>query len=223
MAKTTIHREGYPAILVSGLFLILLNTALFLFSGHSEWKWIILAGSIFTLLWICLFFRNPERKIIPAKDIIYAPADGTIVAIEKTVEAEYFGKEMLQISIFMSAFDIHVNRYPIDGIVKFSNYSPGRHFMAFNPKSSGNNERHSVAILHSSGQEIMVRQIAGAIARRIVNYAHKNSRVSQGNELGFIKFGSRVDLFLPTDCLVEVELNRKVYGNKTVIARFIHS
>jgi phosphatidylserine decarboxylase len=220
LVKITIHREGKNIIFFTGLFFILVNTSVFLLARYSDWRWILLIATVFTFGWVCLFFRHPERNVEPSEELIYAPADGTVVSIEKTMVEEYFGMEMIQISIFMSAFNIHVNRYPIGGIVKYTHYFPGRHLVAFHPKSSDKNENTSTVIMHPSGKEIMVRQIAGAVARRIVSYARNNQHVVQGNELGFIKFGSRVDLFLPPDCLVDVLLKQKVYGNKTVIARF---
>lgn len=220
MTRISIHKEGYTIILFAALFLVVFNIFLFWTSAHSTWRWILFAFSILTFLWVCYFFRNPERDIEYSENHVYAPADGTIVAIEKTHVDEYFGKEMIQVSIFMSAFNIHVNRYPVDGVVKYTNYSPGRHLLAFHPKSSSENEQFSTVVEDKQGRQIMIRQIAGAMARRIVNYAQLERPITQGDELGFIKFGSRVDLFLPPDTTLEIKLKQKVYGNKTVIARF---
>ena len=167
-----------------------------------------------------MFFRNPKRKLILNEDYVYSPADGRIVAIEETTEEEYLNEKRIQVSIFMSMFDVHVNRYPVSGEIKYTKYHKGKYLVAWNPKSSSLNERHSVVIENKNFPGIMIRQIAGAFARRIVTSAKPGTIVQQGDELGFIKFGSRVDLFLPLDLKIKVRLNQQVYANKTILAEF---
>jgi len=164
------------------------------------------------------FFRSPLRPVFPDENSILCPADGKIVVIEKTFEKEYFKDERWQVSVFMSPLNVHVNRYPINGLVTYLKYHPGKYLVAWHPKSSELNERASVVIKNSKGQEILVRQIAGAVARRIVTYAKEGLQIRQGEELGFIKFGSRADIFLPLDADIQVTLNQKVKGNVDVIA-----
>ena len=180
--------------------------------------WSVAVSVIFFLL-VLQFFRNPAREIFTTDDqMVYAPADGKVVVIERTVEPEYFKDERLQVSIFMSPTNVHVNRNPISGIVRYFKYHPGKYLVAWHPKSSTENERTTVVIDNGSA-EILLRQIAGALAKRIVNYLNEGQRVEQGEDMGFIKFGSRVDLFLPLDAELQVALNQKVKGNKTVIAK----
>ena len=219
-ATMKIHKEGHRIILTAGLILISLNVLLLISSGIYGWRWAFTGSTLLLFLWIIYFFRNPSRGIESSELELYAPADGTVVVIEKTFVREYFGKEMIQVSIFMSAFNIHVNRYPISGQVKYTSYAPGKHLAAFLPKSSSENEHCTTVVSDPQGREVMIRQIAGAMARRIVNYARESEPAVQGHELGFIKFGSRVDLFLPADCTVLVGLKQKVRGGETVIARF---
>ena len=165
------------------------------------------------------FFRNPKREILlPDDNIIYAPADGKIVVIEETQESEYFNDKRMQVSIFMSPTNVHVNRNPISGTINYFKYHPGRYMVAWNPKSSTENERTTV-VIDNGDVEILLRQIAGFMAKRIVNYVDEGSIVKQGTDMGFIKFGSRVDLFLPLDTKLEVVMGQKVTGNRTVIAR----
>jgi phosphatidylserine decarboxylase len=165
------------------------------------------------------FFRNPRREIVIADDnIIYAPADGKIVVIEETYEHEYFNDKRLQVSIFMSPTNVHVNRNPVSGTVNYFRYHPGKYLVAWHPKSSTENERTTL-VIDNGEDEVLLRQIAGAMAKRIVNYVQEGDTVMQGHDFGFIKFGSRVDLFLPLDAKVEIEMGQKVKGNKTIIAR----
>jgi phosphatidylserine decarboxylase len=175
--------------------------------------------SVIFFLIILQFFRNPAR-LVPEEDdnIIYAPADGKVVVIEEAEEPEYFKDKRLQVSIFMSPVDVHVNRNPIGGEVKYNAYHPGRYLVAWHPKSSTENERTTMVIDNGS-TEILLRQIAGALAKRIKNYVDVGDMVRQGEDFGFIKFGSRVDLFLPLGSKLEVKLNQKVKGNKTIIGR----
>jgi len=177
---------------------------------------LVIISVIFFLL-VVWFFRNPERPVIPNEAVILCPADGKVVAIEENIEEEYFKDKRLQVSIFMSPVNVHANRYPVSGIISYYQYHPGKYLVAWHPKSSTLNERCTVVIRDSRGREIMVRQIAGAVARRIVSYAIQGEQVSQGQELGFIKFGSRVDLFLPPGTKVDVKVGEKVTGNKTIM------
>jgi len=181
---------------------------------------LIIAGiSLVLFLTVLQFFRNPPR-LVPLEDdsIVYAPADGKVVVIEEAVETEYFKDKRLQVSIFMSPVNVHVNRNPIGGEVKYNAYHPGKYLVAWHPKSSTENERTTV-VIDNGKTEILLRQIAGALAKRIKNYLEVGQSVRQGEDFRFIKFGSRVDLFLPLGTKTEVELNQKVKGNKSIIAR----
>ena len=165
------------------------------------------------------FFRNPSRDLLlPEDNVIYAPADGKIVVIEEANEKEYFKKKRLMVSIFMSPTNVHVNRNPISGTVNYFKYHPGKYLVAWHPKSSDENERTTV-VIDNGETEILMRQIAGALAKRIVNYLEIGEEVKQGTDMGFIKFGSRVDLFLPLDAKIDVKMGQKVKGNRTIIAR----
>jgi phosphatidylserine decarboxylase len=166
------------------------------------------------------FFRNPARSIIINENNIIAPADGKIVVIEEVTENEYFKDKRIQVSIFMSPINVHINRYPISGIVKYSKYHPGLFLVAWHPKSSTDNERTTIVVENKNGQSVLFRQIAGALARRIVNYAKEGDNATQGNEFGFIKFGSRVDLLLPLNVKINVALEQKVVGRQTIIGTF---
>jgi len=175
--------------------------------------------SFVIFFFVLYFFRNPIREILVADDnVVYAPADGRIVVIEEVNENEYFNDRRLQVSIFMSPTNVHVNRNPISGTVNYFKYHPGKYLVAWHPKSSTENERTTVVIGNGEG-EILLRQIAGFMAKRIVNYLEIGEEVEQGTDMGFIKFGSRVDLFLPLDAKMEIEIGQRVKGNKTVIAR----
>jgi phosphatidylserine decarboxylase len=216
-----IHKEGYPSILLTLIVVGIINfLTLYFASAYPVIVWLGYALSVFLLVTILQFFRNPSRKLIVNDDHIIAPADGKVVVIEEVVENEFFKGKRLQISIFMSPINVHVNRYPISGTVKYSKYHPGLFLVAWHPKSSTDNERTTVVVEHKNGQSVLFRQIAGALARRIVNYAKAGDTAVQGNEFGFIKFGSRVDLLLPLDVKVKVNLNEVVKGNRTVIATF---
>ncbi len=212
-----IHKEGYKIVLGLTAILVALNIILSRFFPVLT----IFIGVVSFIVWFFVFwfFRNPKREVSTIQDeIIYAPADGKIVAIEETEEPEYFKDKRLQISIFMSPYNVHVNRNPISGKVNYYKYHQGKYMVASHPKSSTENERSTLVIENDNG-EIMLRQVAGAIAKRIRTYLKVGEQIVQGNELGFIKFGSRVDLFLPLDAKVEVELEQKVKGNLTIIAR----
>jgi len=176
---------------------------------------------IFLVLFILVlqFFRNPKRTFIGDNNCIIAPADGKVVVIEEVIENEYFKDKRRQISIFMSPLNVHVTRYPIDGEVMFSKYHPGKYLVAWHPKSSEENERTTIVVKNPSMGEILYRQIAGAVARRIVNYAKVGENVTQGSDAGFIKFGSRIDIFVPLDFKIEVTLNQITKGGETIIAK----
>jgi phosphatidylserine decarboxylase len=215
-----IHKEGYKTLGYSFVAILALSITLFLFCGCVFFKWGVLAFSILLYLFLLYFFRFPERKLDPDAGVVYAPADGKVVVIEETEEKEYFKARRLQVSIFMSPFNVHSNRYPVSGKIKYVKYHPGKYMVAWHPKSSELNERSTVVIETAAGKEILIRQIAGAVARRIVTYPKVNEHVTQGDELGFIKFGSRVDIFLPLGTEVEVSMNKQVRANRDVIARF---
>lgn len=216
-----IHKEGYNTIILSLIVFIIVNLASVLLLSDLKIVWIpLLVFTLMLFFLIVFFFRIPERKLIKDKNIIYSPADGKIVVIEECIENEYFKDKRLQVSIFMSPLNIHSNCYPVSGKVKYTRYHPGKYLLAYNPKSSELNERSSVVIETDTGQQILVKQIAGAVARRIVSFAQKGLQVEQGGELGFIKFGSRVDVFLPPETKLEVNISQKVKAKKTVLARF---
>jgi len=215
-----IHREGYKILAIGLVILIILNIAsMIIWSDNSVAKWIFLLCSVLFYVFILFFFRLPVRHLEPDAGLIYAPADGKVVVIEETDENEYFRDKRLQISIFMSPFNMHSNRYPVSGRVKYVNYHSGDYMVAWHPKSSELNERSTIVIETEKGVEILVRQIAGAVARRIVTYAKVGQKVTQGGELGFIKLGSRVDIFLPLGTEIEVPILQQVKANKSIIAK----
>lgn len=213
-----IHREGrliIGAVLLGGVAAV---TATYYFLPAFLAPVAAVTGLL--LLTVLQFFRNPHRSIPQAgRQLVYAPADGKVVVVEETYEPEFFKDRRLMVSIFMSPVNVHVNRSPISGEVRYTQYHPGKYLVAWHPKSSTENERHTVVIGNESG-EILVRQIAGALARRIRNYLSIGEQVEQGEEIGFIKFGSRVDVFLPLNAEVKVQLGEGVRGNKTLIAEF---
>jgi phosphatidylserine decarboxylase len=215
-----IHKEGYKILAVGFIILLLLNIVVdIIWSDSSLVKWTFVILSLLLYVFILFFFRLPARNLDPDPELIYAPADGKVVVIEETVENEYFKDNRLQISIFMSPFNVHSNRYPVSGTIKYVKYHPGNYMVAWHPKSSELNERSSIVIETEKGTEILIRQIAGAVARRIVTYAKKDQTVTQGDELGFIKFGSRVDVFLPLGTEIEVPILQQVKANKSIIAK----
>ncbi len=215
-----IHREGIVIIILSILLLLGVNGVAYQLAPYNaELHWKVGILSVLLFLIVLQFFRNPRREIQIADDnIIYAPADGKVVVIEEAYEPEYFEDKRLQISIFMSPTNVHVNRNPISGTVNYFKYHPGKYLVAWHPKSSTENER-TTTVIGNGDAEIMLRQIAGALAKRIVNYVEEGEKVIQGKDMGFIKFGSRVDLFLPLGTKIDVEMNQKVKGNRTIIAR----
>lgn len=211
-----IHREGIPSLLFAlGLWLALAGLSYYLLPGWYGLVWII---ALIPLVFFLQFFRNPVR-IVPALDnsVVYAPADGKVVVIEEAEETEYLQEKRIQVSIFMSPLNVHVNRNPVSGQVIYSKYHPGKYLVAWHPKSSTENER--TTLVYDTGQtKLLMRQIAGAVARRIVNYLKEGQEVTQGEDMGFIKLGSRVDLFLPLDAEVLVQVDQVVKGNLTPIA-----
>jgi phosphatidylserine decarboxylase len=215
----TIHREGYKSIAIGTLIFGALNLISFYFLGPAApWLcWLIFFVLLFVLLFLVSFFRVPNRTLTIKDGAVIAPADGKVVVIEETVDVEYFKTNRLQVSIFMSPANVHVNRNPISGEVVYNQYHKGKYLVAWDPKSSTDNERHSV-VIKQGNTEILVKQIAGALAKRIVNYLQVGQKVNQTDEMGFIKFGSRVDLLLPPGTKVNVSLNQVVKGGVTVIA-----
>jgi phosphatidylserine decarboxylase len=215
----TIHKEGYKSIGITALILGLINVASFAFiSGRYPLiAAIIFILSVILFLFIVSFFRIPSREHTVGDNHVICPADGKVVVIEEITDVEYFKDKRLQVSIFMSPANVHVNRNPISGEVLYSKYHKGKYLVAWHPKSSTENERHSVVLKNDKGT-ILVKQIAGALAKRIVNYLSVGQKVEQGHEMGFIKFGSRVDVLLPIGTTVDVKLNQVVKGGVTVLA-----
>ncbi|MFO8146086.1 MAG: phosphatidylserine decarboxylase family protein [Bacteroidota bacterium] len=212
------HKEGNKIILITVLLLLAINVISYLSINIYWMKFSVLAISILILLLILQFFRNPGRPTQLNDLNIVSPVDGKVVVIEEVYEKEYFKDKRLQISIFMSPINVHVTRYPVGGIIKLSKYHPGKFLVAWHPKSSEENERTTVVIENKISGDILYRQIAGALAKRIVNYAEEGKEVVQGSDSGFIKFGSRVDVFLPLNTKVNVKLNDKVKGGVSIIA-----
>jgi len=212
------HKEGHKIILLFLSITIIDILIVEYFIENSTLKIFIQIISLFILILILQFFRNPKRNTVISDDKILSPVDGKVVIIKKVFEKEYFKDERLQISVFMSPINVHVTRYPSSGEIVFSKYHPGNYLVAWHPKSSEKNERTTIVLKTKTFGEILYRQIAGALARRIVNYAKVGANAIQGEDAGFIKFGSRVDLFLPLDSKVKVKLNQKVIGGETVIS-----
>lgn len=214
-----IHKEGYTTIIVAAILLGLINTSFFYYLSDIMplITWIIIIASILLFLFIVSFFRSPRRDFTISHPQIICPADGKVVVIEEIFDTEYFNDKRLQVSIFMSPANVHINRIPMGGEVLYSQYHKGKYLVAWNPKSSTENERHSVVIKNEAAT-ILVKQIAGAVAKRIVNYLKVGQEVSQGAEMGFIKFGSRVDVLLPVNTTIDVKLNQPVKGGVTVLA-----
>lgn len=212
------HKEGHKIIVLFLSITIIDILIVEYFIENSTLKIFIQIISLLILILILQFFRNPKRNTVISDDKILSPVDGKVVIIKKVFEKEYFKDERLQISVFMSPINVHVTRYPLSGEIVFSKYHPGDYLVAWHPKSSEKNERTTIVLKTKTFGEILYRQIAGALARRIVNYAKVGANAIQGEDAGFIKFGSRVDLFLPLDSKVKVKLNQKVIGGETVIS-----
>jgi phosphatidylserine decarboxylase len=212
------HKEGFKIIIITAF---IVGLGILAIDKFVELIWLNKLLSLLVLgfyILILQFFRNPKRNTIINDAHIIAPVDGKVVVIEEVFEKEYFNEKRIQISIFMSPINVHVTRYPIGGEVVFSKYHPGKYLVAWHPKSSEDNERTTVVITNKTAGEILYRQVAGALARRIVNYAKPQMQVVQGSDAGFIKFGSRVDVFLPLNAVIKVNLNEKVKGGEQIIA-----
>ncbi|MCK4562417.1 MAG: phosphatidylserine decarboxylase family protein [Flavobacteriaceae bacterium] len=213
------HKEGFKIIFFSALILVLSILLIENFVPNYWLQKILMISFLVFFILILQFFRNPKRNTQINDNYIIAPADGKVVVIEEVVEKEYFKDKRKQISIFMSPLNVHVTRYPISGKVNFSKYHPGKFLVAWHPKSSEENERTTIVVENKNLGEILYRQIAGAVAKRIVNYAKVDQIVEQGTDAGFIKFGSRIDIFVPLDMKIEVKLNQKTRGGETIIAK----
>lgn len=211
-----IHKEGYRLIFIVFFFTLIINAAWYMNFPKNK---LALGLSIFSMIicaFIISFFRNPKRLVPIGENNVIAPADGKVVVIEEVMETEYYNEKRLQVSVFMSPANVHVNRSPIDGEVKYFKYHPGRYLVAWHPKSSTDNERTSLVIENDSFS-VLVRQVAGKLARRIVYYIEQGDEIERGEEFGFIKFGSRIDLFLPLNTKLDVIIGQKVRGGETVI------
>lgn len=217
-----IHKEGRILLLVLLLVLAAIYVAItYFFPENNALQNGVLIGSIILYFIILQFFRNPKVIIDHNEQQVLAPADGKVVVIEETEEKEYFHERRLQISIFMSPINVHVNRSPVAGVVKYFKYHAGKYLVAWHPKSSSDNERTTVVVAMPNGPEVLFRQIAGAMARRIKWYINEGDRVQQGAEFGFIKFGSRVDVYLPLNAEVKVSVGDKTKGGRTVLAELV--
>lgn len=213
------HKEGRATLILAIVFALILVSAIRIsFPANPVFQLFALLVALFVLVTVLQFFRKPNRKMHNERNALIAPCDGKIVVIEDVYDEEYFKSHVKQVSIFMSPLNVHINWFPMDGNVVYSKYHKGKYLVAWDPKSSTDNERHSVVIRNDVFGEVLVKQIAGALARRIVNYAHVGITVKQGDELGFIKFGSRVDLLIPLNASIEVSLEQISIGGQTVIA-----
>ncbi len=213
----SIHREGHGIIIVTGLIAVAINLPLAIITKSTFLAVMVALLSTVVILAFISFFRIPHRDFRIENNKIIAPADGRVVVIEQVEEGEYFKDKRIQVSIFMSPANVHVNRSPVSGVVTYQKYHPGQYLVAWHPKSSEKNERNTVVIEHQDGIEILIRQIAGKLARKIRYYVSEGDSIDQANEFGFIKFGSRVDLFLPLGTTIDVDLKQKVKGGITVI------
>ena len=213
-----IHREGIKISFIVFMVLAIMNVIIFILAVPSCWTMGFLLVSFGFMVFILRFFRNPGRKAASADGRIYAPADGKVMVVEETFEEEYLNEQRIQVSIFMSAWNVHINWFPVGGLLTYYKYHPGKYLVARHPKSSTLNERNTVVIRTENGPEILLRQIAGIVARRIISYAKEGMKVKTGDELGFIRFGSRVDVFLPVDSKILVRPGQKVRGLQTPLA-----
>ena len=212
------HKEGYKIILITLVLVIAMSLAADYFIVNNYLRSTIMLLTIVMLVLVLQFFRNPKRNINTSEDYVVSPVDGKVVVIEEVFEKEFFNEKRLQVSVFMSPINVHVTRYPVAGQVVFSKYHPGKFLVAWHPKSSEENERTTVVVNSKNFGDVLHRQIAGALARRIVNYAEKGQQVTQGSDSGFIKFGSRVDVFLPIGTKLDVKLNDVVKGGSSILA-----
>ncbi len=216
----TIHKEGYKIIFITFIILAILGVLVRYFIPNNIIQIILFVGFALELIWTISFFRVPKRIVAINDNHILASADGEVVAMEVVDENEFFHDSRIMISVFMSPFNIHVNWYPIKGKVIYTKYHKGKYLAAYNPKSSTDNERNSIAVESGNGKAVLVRQIAGVMARRIISYAKKGDIVEQGQEFGIIRFGSRVDFFIPVSSKVKIKIGDKVVAQKTIIAHF---
>ena len=216
-----IHKEGHKIIAIEFVLLLSINLVIYFFVTKNP----IITYSLITIsllfwLFVIRFFRKPKRDILVDENKIYAPADGKVMVIEEIEETEFLNEKRIQVSVFMSVWNVHINWFPIQGVVKYFKYHPGKFLIASLPKSSTDNERTTVVVEDKNKRQLLLRQIAGFVARRIISYAPKGKNVEQNSEMGFIRFGSRVDIMLPLDAKIEVHLGQKVKGTQTVIATF---
>lgn len=217
----TLHREGKAWVMGTLIFFIAINTLLIIVLTTPDWLKVAVFLLSFTfLILVVQFFRYPKRNITRNENYVIAPCDGKVVVIEKTHEPEFYKDKRIQVSIFMSPVNVHANWYPMSGMIRYAKYHPGKYLVAWHPKASTENERSTIVVEKDSKRTVLLRQVAGALARRIVYYPRENDKVIQGGELGFIKFGSRVDLYLPLDANINVALEQKTIGGVTVIAEF---
>ncbi|MBX7093354.1 MAG: phosphatidylserine decarboxylase family protein [Flavobacteriales bacterium] len=216
----TLHREGYLIMLIAFFITGGIASGVYFMPESLLWLKIFLWVGLFILFYLIVqFFRVPKRIITQGEDLAVCPADGKVVVIEEVMETEFFNEKRIQVSIFMSPMNVHVNWFPIGGTVCYSKYHAGKYLVAWHPKSSTENERTTVVVEDHKGRKVLFRQIAGAMARRIVNYAKEGNKAEQAREFGFIKFGSRVDIFLPLDAEILVQLNQKTTGSVTPLAK----
>lgn len=215
-----IHKEGYGIILTTIIVLLAINAPLEIWASNTWYQKTVLGLSIVFFILIVQFFRHPHRTTPQGNDLVIAPADGKVVVIEDVEEPEFIKGKCKQISIFMSPVNVHVNRYPVSGAVIYEKYHPGKYLVAWHPKSSTENERTTVVVKHEKG-DVLFRQIAGALAKRIVCYSKVGQAATAGGEYGFIKFGSRIDIYLPLSAEINVQLNQKTTGGETIIAKMV--
>jgi phosphatidylserine decarboxylase len=215
----TIHKEGYTSIALCILFIFVLNAVIqFYLPQAIVLKWVVYILSFVLFVIIVQFFRSPSISISTDETQVLCPADGKVVVIEETEETEFLKDKRIQLSVFMSPVNVHINRNPISGVITYFKYNPGKYLVAWHPKSSTENERTTIVTQNNAGVPVLFRQIAGALARRIVWYIKEGDTVEQGEQFGFIKFGSRVDVFLPLGSEIRVEIGQKVTGGQTVLA-----
>jgi phosphatidylserine decarboxylase len=213
-----LHKEGFSTIGLTAVLILIINWAGYTYLPEGWFYFVVMVSAVFFLT-IVQFFRVPGRVVTAGNNLVIAPCDGKVVVIEETVETEYFKGPRRQVSIFMSPLNVHVNWNPVSGIVKYFRYHPGKYLVAWHPKSSTDNERTTTVIRTESGEDILFRQIAGALARRIRWYVKEGQEVEQSTQMGFIKFGSRVDVYLPLDAEIMVNLEEKTTGSVTVLAK----
>ncbi len=212
-----LHREGTKIILITLIICVLLAWGVMEFIPWQWLQYLLIAGLAVELIWTFSFFRVPNRTVENNENHVISSADGTVVTIEEVTESEFFKDKRTMVSVFMSPFNVHVNWYPFSGKVVYTKYHKGKYLAAYNPKSSTDNERNTVVVENINGQQVLLRQIAGLMARRIISYAKADDQMKQGDEFGIIRFGSRVDFYLPLDAEIKVKIGDKVKGKKTVL------